>query len=183
MNPTAMSLAFLQVGPSQVIRLATALVLLLQLGACSPTLNWRGIPLEGLQATLPCKPDQAQRKVQLAGLDLNLTMAGCEVDAGLYAIGHLRVAQDVQAQPVIDAWRAQALQAMHSTTAPLAVPWASTVDRPALMVYQATGIDPRGKAIQARWTWIQRGQDIYHWALYAPVIRPEMEEPFVGAMR
>jgi hypothetical protein len=159
------------------------LALCLLLSACSPALNWRSVTLEGVQATLPCKPDQAQRTVELAGLDLNLSMAGCEADGGLYAISHLRLAQGAQAQPLIDAWRDQALQAMHATAAPVAIPLAALGARQALTVYQASGTNPRGQAVQARWIWVQRDRDIYHWALYAPAIRAEMEEPFFSAMQ
>lgn len=159
------------------------LALCLLLCACSPALNWRSVTLEGVQATLPCKPDQAQRPVQLAGLDLTLSMAGCEADGGLYAISHLRLAQGAQAQPLIDAWRDQALQAMHATAAPVAIPLAALGARQALTVYQASGTNPRGQAVQARWIWVQRDRDIYHWALYAPAIRAEMEEPFFSAMQ
>ena len=159
------------------------LALCLLLCACSPALNWRSVTLEGVQATLPCKPDQAQRPVQLASLDLNLSMAGCEADGGLYAISHLRLAQGAQAQPLIDAWRDQALQTMRATAAPVASPLAALGARPALTVYQASGTNPRGQAVQARWIWVQRDRDIYHWALYAPAIRAEMEEPFFSAMQ
>ena len=164
-------------------RTARVLALCLLLCACSPALNWRSVTLEGVQATLPCKPDQAQRPVQLASLDLTLSMAGCEADGGLYAIGHLRLAQGAQAQPLIDAWRDQALQTMRATAAPVASPLAALGARPALTVYQASGTNPRGQAVQARWIWVQRDRDIYHWALYAPAIRAEMEEPFFSAMQ
>jgi hypothetical protein len=164
-------------------RASSLLALCLLLGACSPALNWRSVSLDGLQATLPCKPDQAQRPVSLAGLELTLAMVGCETDGGLYAISHTRLGQGVQAQAVIDAWRMQALQAMGSTALPLTTPLPALGARPALTVYQASGNNPRGQAVQARWTWVQRDQDIYHWALYAPVIRAEMEEPFFGAFQ
>ena len=164
-------------------RTARVLALCLFLCACSPALNWRSVTLEGVQATLPCKPDQAQRPVQLVGLDLTLSMAGCEADGGLYAISHLRLAQGAQAQPLIDAWRDQALQTMRATAAPVASPLAALGARPALTVYQASGTNPRGQAVQARWIWVQRDRDIYHWALYAPAIRAEMEEPFFSAMQ
>jgi hypothetical protein len=159
------------------------LALCLLLCACSPALNWRSVTLEGVQATLPCKPDQAQRLVQLAGLDLTLSMAGCEADDGLYAVSHLRLAQGAQAQPVIDAWRAQALQTMRATAAPVATPLAALGARPALTVYQASGTNPSGQPVHARWTWVQRDRNIYHWALYAPVIRAEMAEPFFSTMQ
>ena len=164
-------------------RKSRLLALCLLLGACSPALNWRSVSLDGLQATLPCKPDEAQRPVSLAGLELTLAMVGCEADGGLYAISHTRLGQGVQAQAVIDAWRMQALQAMGSTALPLTTPLPALGARPALTVYQASGNNPRGQAVQARWTWVQRDRDIYHWALYAPVIRAEMEEPFFGAFQ
>ena len=164
-------------------RTARVLALCLLSCACSPALNWRSVTLEGVQATLPCKPDQAQRPVQLASLDLTLSMTGCEADGGLYAVSHLRLVRGAQAQPVIDAWRAQALEAMSASAAPVSTPLAALGARPALTVYQASGTNPRGQALQARWTWVQRDRDIYHWALYAPTIRPEMEEPFFSAMQ
>ena len=164
-------------------RTARVLALCLLSCACSPALNWRSVTLEGVQATLPCKPDQAQRPVQLAGLDLTLSMTGCEADGGLYAVSHLRLVQGAQAQPVIDAWRAQALEAMSASAAPVSTPLAALGARPALTVYQASRTNPLGQALQARWTWVQRDRDIYHWALYAPAIRAEMEEPFFSAMQ
>ena len=172
--------AFLAGAPG---RASSLLALCLLLGGCSPALNWRSVTLEGLQATLPCKPDQAQRPVSLAGMELTLSMVGCEADGGLYAISHTRLAQGVQAQAVIDAWRMQALQAMGSTALPSTTPLPGLGLRPALTVYQASGNNPRGQAVQARWTWVQRDRDIYHWALYAPVIRAEMEEPFFDALQ
>jgi len=165
------------------VRAASVLLLCMLLGACSPALNWRNVTLHGVQATLPCKPDQAERTVPLAGLDLSLAMVGCEADGGLYAVSHIRLAQGAQGQAVIEAWRAQALQGMRATQAPLVTPVPVLGARPALMVYQASGINPRGQAVQARWTWVQRDQDIYHWALYAPVIHTEMDEPFFGAFQ
>ena len=164
-------------------RASSLLALCLVLGACSPALNWRNVDFAGIQAALPCKPDQAERPVSLAGIELRLAMVGCEADGGLYAISHLRLAQDAQAQAVIDAWRMQAMQAMGSTGLPLTTPLPALGARPALMVYQASGNNPRGQAVQARWTWVQRDRDIYHWALYAPVIRAEMEEPFFRAFQ
>jgi hypothetical protein len=153
------------------------------LEACSPALNWRSVDFAGIKAALPCKPDQAERPVSLAGMELRLAMVGCEADGGLYAISHLHLAQDAKAQDVIDAWRMQAMQAMGGTALPLTTPLPALGARPALTVYQASGNNPRGQSVQARWTWVQRDRDIYHWALYAPVIRAEMEESFFGALQ
>ena len=164
-------------------RATRMLVLGIAISACSPTLNWRSVMLEGVQAALPCKPDQAQRQVRLAELDLTLTMAGCEADGGLYAVSHLRLAPGAQAQPVMDAWRSEALRALRGIAAPVPKPLAALGTRPAITLYQASGSNPHGQAVQARWAWVQRDRDIYHWALYAPALRPEMEEPFFSTMQ
>ena len=76
---------------------------LLGLAACSPALNWRtvALPEAALTITLPCKPDHATRKVELAGTPVDLSMVGCEADgastrhihraAGAYACRHRAV--------------------------------------------------------------------------------------------
>lgn len=161
---------------------ARLVAITLLLAACSPALNWRSVTLEGVQAALPCKPDQAQRPVQLAGLDLRLSMAGCEADGGLFAISHIRLAPGAPAQPVVDAWRDQALLALGASTPPVALPLAAFGESAGLTVYQASGSNPRGQAMQARWVWVQHDRDIYHWAVYAPLIRADMQEPFFGSM-
>lgn len=161
---------------------ARLVAITLLLAACSPALNWRSVTLEGVQAALPCKPDQAQRPVQLAGLDLSLSMAGCQADGGLFAISHIRLAQGAPAQAVVDAWREQALQALGASTPPVALPLAAFGASAGLTVYQASGSNPGGQAMQARWVWVQRDRDIYHWAVYAPQVRADMHEPFFGSM-
>lgn len=91
------------------------LLVVLALSACSPALNWREVHLNRLTALLPCKPDQAQRVVHLAGQALALEMAGCEAAGGLFAISHLRVDAIHQVPEVLAAWRAGTLGNMQST--------------------------------------------------------------------
>ncbi|MFZ3118274.1 MAG: hypothetical protein WA159_08145, partial [Variovorax sp.] len=47
--------------------LAAAFVVAVALSACSPTFNWREVPVgdAGLVAMLPCKPDRATRAMPL----------------------------------------------------------------------------------------------------------------------
>lgn len=168
-----------KIGTHGVLALAFAMVL----AGCSPALNWRSVTLEGVQTTLPCKPDQALRPVQLASFDLMLSMVGCEADGGLYAVSHVRLAQGASALAVMDDWRDQAAQSLRAGTPPVAAPMPAIAGRSGLTVYLASGSNPKGQAVQARWIWVQRDRDIYHWALYAPIVRTEMEEPFFGAMQ
>ena len=87
-----------------------ALALAAGLVACSPGLNWRTVPVEQLAALLPCKPDHAERQVELAGTPRTLSMWGCEADGALFAVSHLRVdATAIDAQ-VITAWQLAAMR-------------------------------------------------------------------------
>src|SRR3989338_9422391 len=73
--------------------------LLWLLVGCSPALNWRSVPLPeaGITITLPCKPDQATRTVELAGGPVELSMAGCDVDGATFAVSHAALADPAQA--------------------------------------------------------------------------------------
>ena len=70
----------------------------LMLAACSPALNWRSVALDGaaLTATLPCKPDQATRTVELAGAPVELSMVGCDADGATFAVSHAALADPAQ---------------------------------------------------------------------------------------
>ena len=56
-------------------------IALLSAAACTPTFNWRDVPVEstGLRATFPCKPDKVERRTQFApGQGIVLHAMGCE---------------------------------------------------------------------------------------------------------
>jgi hypothetical protein len=90
----------------------------LMLAACSPALNWRSVPLDGaaLTATLPCKPDHAVRTVEMAGLPVELAMAGCEADNATFAISHAALPDPARADTALAHWRAAALARVGAAT-------------------------------------------------------------------
>ena len=94
-----------------------AWALLLGLAACSPSLNWRTVPVEQLATLLPCKPDHAVRTVDLGGAQQTLSMWGCEAGGALFAISHLRVGSAASSQPLIAAWQQAALRNISGSTA------------------------------------------------------------------
>src|SRR5689334_7855840 len=60
------------------------------LAACSPTFNWREVPIAdaGLVALLPCKPDRAERALPLGAESVRVDMAGCEAGGATFAVAH-----------------------------------------------------------------------------------------------
>ena len=71
------------------------------LSACAPALNWREVrpaDAEGLLATFPCKPQQAQRQIPLPGLPdlVTVHLLSCEAEGSRWALSHLSVADASQ---------------------------------------------------------------------------------------
>ncbi|MFN4361756.1 MAG: hypothetical protein ACK4F4_13645 [Hylemonella sp.] len=159
--------------------------LTLALAACSPSLNWREVRLGGgdLKALLPCKPDQATRRQSLAGYDVDLTMLGCEAGGGLYAISVVELATPMQAHPVQAQWQTNllaTLQAQGAQRQPFAIRGAQA--QPEAVRLQAVGRNAEGRALTVQAVWFTRGNRLYHAALYAERLTPEMSEPFFAGM-
>ncbi|MES2583778.1 MAG: hypothetical protein V4627_13745 [Pseudomonadota bacterium] len=161
-------------------RCGAALVLVVTTAACSPALNWREVPLQGLVALLPCKPDHAERKLQLGAVAVTMRMSGCEAAGALYAISHVQVADPAQLMATRDAWRQASLAGMQATTVSMpssqpATP-ATGKAKTALNPEKLDGKRPDGSTVQAQLLWMTQGLDIYHVAVYGPKLRPEMTE-------
>lgn len=84
-----------------------ALTVAALLTACSPTFNWREVPVAGsdLTALLPCKPDRAERAVPLGAESVRVDMTGCEAGGATFAIAHASASGPAQAAAWLDAWR------------------------------------------------------------------------------
>lgn len=87
---------------------APALALASALAGCSPTFNWREVPIgnEGVVALLPCKPDRATRALPLGVDAVTVDMAGCETGGATFAVAHAVAGSPAQAEGWIRAWRA-----------------------------------------------------------------------------
>jgi len=148
--------------------------------ACNPALNWREVHLQGLVATLPCKPDQAQRTVQLAAQDVAIDMRGCEADGALFAISHVRLDSATRTDAARADWRQQTLAAMRAASVrelPFRLkPTAHAGVTPANHLLTAQGQRPDGSAVAARLLWLDAGQDLYHVAVYANTLTDERVE-------
>jgi hypothetical protein len=170
-------------------------VLLLVLAACTQSLNWREVNVASMQVYLPCKPDAGTRPVTLAGYTLELSMRGCQVQDALFAASYLAV-PDAQGVPaVLDAWRARTLENMHaqspekSNHAALPAPDLGTSEATStstptpVLNLQTQGSDPQGAPVQAQLVWFVHQQGIYHLAVYAPRVTPEMRDMVVKQVR
>jgi hypothetical protein len=151
---------------------------LVMLGACTPALNWRAVPLDRLSVLLPCKPDRATRSLQLGTVQTSMEMAGCVAANNLVAVSHVHAQSVELVQPLLQDWRTRALQNMRSQSeTPLALP-------PKVVVFMdATGTQTDGARVQARLAWLVDGQDIYHVAVYAPKLMPEVTDTLFSELK
>jgi hypothetical protein len=162
-------------------------------------LNWREVPLEGLIALLPCKPDHAQQAVQLGSQNTVLQMAGCEAGGALYAISHVHIDDAAQVSATLLDWRQSTManlqaSAVQTQSVPLAkvLPGKSqtratggsmAADTGSFKLEKLDGKRPDGTVVQAQLAWLAKGQDIYHVAVYGARLDKEMSELLFSELR
>ena len=157
-----------------------ALSVLVSLGvaACSPALNWRSVGLGELALTLPCKPDRAQRTVTLEGQSLDMEMVGCQADGALFAVSRVMVPPGSDAEQLQTQWQAASLVQMQAQGSPVLAPLSANPQALPLRGLTASGQTRDGKVVQARLAWVAAGSEVYHLAVYAPRMTPEIADPF-----
>lgn len=144
------------------------LCLAVLLAACSPSFNWRTWTAEGvpLQAMIPCKPDVAQRTVNLGGASAELNLHSCD-NAGLrFALAWLAVPSTVDALSVMTQWQKASAQSLNSQRP--AVPMEGPMVRGATQTawWQLQGQDHRGQAVLSQTVYFTDGQRVYQAAVY-----------------
>lgn len=176
----------------RTLGLASSVVLLT---ACSPALNWRDValPQEAMSVSLPCKPEQAQRTVELAGQPVEMRMTGCEADGGTFAVACATLADPGLAGGALTHWRAAVLASMQAPAqgqpgAPQDRPFvpAGALDLPQSVRTVALGRQPDGSAVAAQAVWFARvrGAKVHacHAVLFSARPRPEVAEPFLAGL-
>lgn len=166
--------------------------------ACSPALNWRVVHLQQLTAMLPCKPDQAQRLVQLAAIDVEMRMAACEADGAQFALAHVDVGVRNNVSDVLAAWKAVTLDNLGGvapTALPVTVPSAAGANgrveanghtgfaaSPAVRL-AVNGIRTDGSPLKAELAWLVNGTHLYQIVAFGPKLTPDMTETLFTELR
>jgi hypothetical protein len=90
------------------INLVVNALIVTSFAACTPAFNWRDVSFDqaGAAALLPCKPDRGTRPVQLAGQEVQMSMAGCEAGGAMFTVALVQVPQAAQAALVAAEWKA-----------------------------------------------------------------------------
>jgi len=168
---------------------ALVLVLVLVLAACSPTFNWREVPIAdaGLVALLPCKPDRANRALPLGAESVQVDMAGCETGGATFAVAHASAGSPAQAEAWLTAWRAamrNQLGAVQVNETPAAVQRATATPAPVRLESQP--VQPSAASVQV--LWFAQSQKDGSVALYQATVlgrpsTPEAAKTFFEGLR
>ncbi|MEY4294972.1 MAG: hypothetical protein RLY82_660 [Pseudomonadota bacterium] len=145
--------------------------LILLLCACTPALNWREVRLESadgstLKAVLPCKPDTATRRQQLANIQVELSMMGCVANETTFTLSRIPLGNPLDAPKVLAAWQAAGVTNLEAKNAPLVIATVSGAGTwPAAA--RSTLV---GKTTQAQMLWFAKqtatGVTLYQAAMY-----------------
>lgn len=159
--------------------------------ACSPALNWREVRMDEtpLRVLLPCKPDRAEREVDMGGRRMALQMLGCDADGATFAVSHAHVPQAdaPAAAQLLDGWK-QAVLAHVQATDVHAQSW--TVPggwgAPQSQRLRAHGRQADGSAVTVEAAWFASvdatGIHLFHAVMFAPRPRPDVGETFLSGL-
>lgn len=165
-------------------RLAACLIPV-ALGACSPALDWRQVRPEGwgLQATMPCRPDQQQRQVALAGAPVALSLVVCSTEGHSFALASADVGDPARVAPALQALlqAAQAnVQGQVLAEQPAAVP--GMTPHAGAVRRQLAGRMPDGRVVREQVQVFAHGLRVFQATVVGPEAGPSQAGPFFEAI-
>lgn len=172
------------------------LLALLGVSACSPALNWREVPIQGtsMTALMPCKPDRSQRKISLAGNDVDMVMQSCDADGVTFALAHVSLPAAALVPAALAHWQ-QATWAhivahigVHSgahsgALAPAARPLKLPGNQIPPLVWTAQGKRSNGEAVEFNGLWAAQDAHLVQVAMYTPVPRAAVRDIFFDGFK
>jgi hypothetical protein len=162
-------------------------VVALALAACTPSLNWRELALDPtpLKLTLPCKPDSAERKLEmLPGREVVVHALGCEAAGATYVVLYADIGSAADLAAAMEGWKKASLASIHGVAERErpAVP-AGALALPASTLVTASGTRANGRAVQSQAEYFAKGTLVFQAAVYSERITPELAEPFFAGLR
>jgi hypothetical protein len=155
------------------------------LGACTPTFNWREVRADGgaLKAMMPCKPDNSERPVPMAGRQVSLQVMNCNTGGATFAILFADMGDPARAGEVLGQWKSATLSNLHSAAV------RQTVFRPAgaaalpqSLQVVATGERGDGTKVESHAAYFARGSHVFQAVIYADELKPEAAEMFFSGL-
>ncbi len=156
------------------------------LAACSPTLNWRDVHLQGsaLAVQFPCRPDRVERRVALAGAPVPLSLYACQAGGLTWAVGLAEMGDPARVVPALQAWRRETVAHVRADAGPVepvhvpgAAPLADAVQ------LRLAGRRPDGQALQMQLALFARGAQVYQATVLGQQVAAGAAQPFFASLR
>ncbi len=157
------------------------------LAACNPSLNWREVQQKdhALLALMPCKAVASSRQVNLGGHTVDMNLNSCTAADATFVVGTATV-QPADAAVALDHWKQAVLANIFASgQTPVASAGPISVSgMPALQTLLTShGKRPDGSAVQISALWFAQGGKLFHAAIYANTVSPDMSEPFFNGLK
>ncbi len=154
--------------------------------ACSPTYDWRSVPLPDSQLVteLPCKPSRFQRDVAVAGVPLQLFMLSCEAGGVTYGVASADVGDPAKVDGVLLGLRVAAAAAIRS-----AEPSPGALNLPGVTPFSGNssvhlhGQRPDGEAVDEEIRVFARGTRVFQASVVGASLPEAALRPFVDGLR
>lgn len=153
----------------------TVAALLLSLGACTPTFNWRQVRAEPGPASvlMPCKPERGERRVAMTEAGVVLHLMRCETGGLTFALAWAQLAPIDDREAVLRRWHSASLVSWQAAETELS-PVASGARSGLRYRWQGTGRNHNGEPLPVRSAYFVQGDWVYQ-ALIAGA--PRSDEP------
>ena len=172
--------------PWRLLRAGAVVAAIVATAACTPTLDWREVRVEGdaLTVLFPCKPDRRSRVVPLAGEPASMRMLTCAAGGDTFAASFLDV-DDPARVPIV-------LQALQDITvanidgaAPQSRPLVLRGATPSPLARRlaVTGRLPDGRRVVAHCAFFVHGLRVYQASVIGPAPDPETVSGFVAGLK
>lgn len=157
------------------------------LAACTPTLDWRTVRLEGsgLEALFPCRPASDARKLTLAGQAVEMTLYACMAGGATYAVGFADVGQPLRVEPALAELSAAAARNIGAAgahaVAPLRVEGMTPNPQAGRLALAGQLAD--GQRVEEQVAVFARGTRVFQATMVGAKLEAEAVEAFFGALR
>ena len=165
---------------------ASVLSLLAGLVGCSPALDWREVrPAgSGVAALFPCRPDQHERTVHIAGADRKMQLHSCDAAGATFSLAVVDGAEPAAVEPLLAAMKASVaanLGGQASPAQPFAPP--GSTPNPASALLRLTGRLPDGRSVAGGAAFFVHGVRVYQATAIGEALPEEALGSFFAAIK
>lgn len=169
-----------------MLRTPMALSLLLALGACSPTFDWReSRPDPALLIHFPCRPKSLTRDVQMAGQAAAMQLTSCSAGGLTFGLGRIDAGDASRVEPLMQATR-DALTANLSAASAEATGSADVKGaavHPQSQRFRVEGVTPDGARLRAHAVVFAHEGVVYQATVVGAAPASEIVETFFDSIR